>query len=227
MKLHIMTWNCALYNQPESEKSDEIFGFIKNQLNIENSIVILQEIPYKEWGNWKISKIYQALLNNFPENAYSIKFNIHNNYQIMMTVAITKGANQLNCLNESFYPIGTPRNREIAVEYHGISFLGIHAENGKDNERYLNAIPGKADIILGDFNAGNYLDSENRNIFNQILNEHICICNMPTKVTKTRRTCIDHVFIKEDMITNCSNLIVHEEMKLSDHFPITFEYEIK
>jgi len=154
---------------------------------------------------------------------YSIKFFSESSF--MMTVAIVSGSN-FRELDDCYLPVGRPKNRSIAVEFNNISFLGIHAETEEKNKPFLESINGKADVILGDFNAGNYLESENRAIFNKILTGHVCICNMPTKITESgRRTCIDHVFVKEDIITRCSKLIVHEEIKLSDHFPITFEID--
>lgn len=56
------------------------------------------------------------------------------------------------------------------------------------------------------------------------------ICNLPTKeVRKTtegdkveRKTCIDHIFVKREYVTKCSGLIVHDDIKISDHYPITF-----
>ena len=127
-----------------------------------------------------------------------------------------------------FLVIKCPINRAIAVKFNGISFLSIHAQNDKDNKPYLEALPSETDFVLGDFNAGNYPDSENRETFNEILKDYICICNMPTKINKNgRRTCIDHIFVKKEKVTRCANLIVHEEIQLSDHFPITFEFNLE
>ena len=55
---------------------------------------------------------------------------------------------------------------------------------------------------------------------------------MPTKEIRDkeknliRKSCIDHVFVHEKYVTHCSNLVVHEDIKLSDHYPITFEIEL-
>lgn len=222
-----MTWNTGITeNLTDGIKCDQILDYIIEFLEKENSITFLQQIVFKDpKNNWKEHSIFNKLKAKL-DNKYTIKY--YKKSSFMMTVAITKAddTKPLNCLDNSFYPICTPMNRAIAVKYLGINFLGVHAENGDKNQTFLNSLHGKADIILGDFNAGNYLESENRYMFNQILKRHVCICNMPTKVTQNgRRTCIDHVFVRKDMVTKCSNLIVHEEIKLSDHFPITFDYE--
>lgn len=229
MRLNIMTWNTGITENLDDElKCAQIFNYIGNFLKKENSIAFLQQIVYKDPNNdWKRHPIYDRLKEKFDEKDYFMEF--YQKSTFMMTVAITKKDNALCTLDDEFYPINRPRNRAIAVKFNDISFLAIHAENKKDknedkNKLYLNALHGQADVILGDFNAGNYLEAENRSIFNQILKEHICICNMPTRVDKSgRRTCIDHVFVRENMVTKCCNLVVHEDISFSDHFPVTFE----
>ncbi len=221
MSINVMTWNTGITEVLfDYNKCNDILSYVDDFLKKENAIVFLQQIVYKDPRNsWVKHEIYNMLLEKIEK--YSIKF--YSKSSFMMTVAIASG-HSFRKLDDCFLPVGRPKNRSIAVEFNNISFLGIHAENGKENKPFLENIMGKADVILGDFNAGNYLKSDNREIFNEILNEYVCICNMPTKITESgRRTCIDHVFVKEDIITKCSNLIVHEEIKLSDHFPITFE----
>lgn len=223
MPINVMTWNTGITeNLCDYNKCDKILDYVDDFLKKENAIVFLQQIVYKEpQNNWAEHEIYKLFSKKFEE--YSVKF--YSRSSFMMTVAIASG-DSFKEINDSFLPAGRPKNRSIAVEFNNISFLGIHAEikTQNKNELFLESLNDKADVILGDFNAGNYKESKNREIFNKILNRHICICNMPTKNTESgRRTCIDHVFVKEDIITRCSNLIVHEEIKLSDHFPITFE----
>ncbi len=223
MSVNVMTWNTGITeNLYDYDKCNKILDYVDVFLKKENAIVFLQQIVYKDPQiNWIKHEIYNLLLEKFK--TYSIKF--YSESSFMMTVAIVSG-NNFRELDDCYLPVGRPKNRSIAVEFNNISFLGIHAETEEKNKSFLESINGKADVILGDFNAGNYLESENRAIFNKILTGHVCICNMPTKITERgRRTCIDHVFVKEDIITRCSKLIVHEEIKLSDHFPITFEID--
>lgn len=231
MKLNIMTWNTGITEFRDDEhKCNLILDYVEIFLQKENAIVFLQQMIYKdEKDNWNEHKIFKELKKRFAE-IYDIIY--YKKSKLMMTLAIAKKGT-ITPLGEEFYSIDTPRNREIAVEFNGISFLAIHAQNGDKNKEYLKALQGKADVVLGDFNAGNYLGSENRNIFNNILKEHICILNMPTKEIRDkenkliRKSCIDHVFVREINVTQCSNLVVHEDVKLSDHYPITFEMELE
>ena len=221
LSVNIMTWNTGITeNLFDCDKCNKILDYVDEFLKKEDAIVFLQQIVYKDpQMNWAKHEICNVLLDKFQK--YTVKF--YSRSSFMMTVAIASGEG-FRELDDSFLPVGRPKNRSIAVKFHNLTFLGIHAENGKDNGPFLKSIPDKADVILGDFNAGNYLESDNRKIFNSILNRYVCICNMPTKITESgRRTCIDHIFVKKDIITRCSNLIVHEEIKLSDHYPITFE----
>lgn len=228
--INVMTWNTGITemkNESCKFKLDGVLNYIKQFLEKNNSIVFLQQIPYKTKVNnsWIIDSKYEKIINELKDK-YQIICNseFNDGYIKMMTVAISaKGC--MEEISNDFYPLNAPTSREIAVKFKDICFLGIHARNGIKNKEYLLSLHGKADIILGDFNAGNYLESENRLTFNNILREHICVCNMPTKIVyKTRRkTCIDHVFIRDCYITKCNNLIVHDEIEFSDHYPITFE----
>jgi len=125
---------------------------------------------YSKTNNWNEHKTFEELKKRFAQ-IYDIKY--YNKSAFMMTLAIAK-KDTIKQLGKEFYSKETPRNREISVEFNGISFLAIHAQNGDKNKEHLKALQGKADVILGDFNAGNYLKSENWNIFNNILKEHIC-----------------------------------------------------
>lgn len=232
MKLNIMTWNTGITESlNDEEKCNKILNYIECFLQKENTIVFLQQMVFKDpHNNWEKHRVFNIFCEKFSEE-YSIEY--YPNSKLMMTVAIARKNNNIKSLGDDFYPISSPMNRAIAVEFNGISFLGIHAGNGSDNKEYLNSLHGKADIILGDFNAGNYLESENRDTFNNILKEHICICNMPTKEIRDRqkslkrKSCIDHIFVRECIVTLCSNLVVNENVKLSDHYPITFEIDLR
>ena len=229
MKLNIMNWNTGITEFLDNkENCSQIIEYIKGWLcNNENAIAFLQQIVYKDSSNeWKMHEIFTRLQNEIISEGYEIKF--YKRSSFMMTIAIAKKGTMKLLEDEKFYPKECPMNRAIAVKFNGISFLSIHAQSGEDNKPYLEALPSETDFVLGDFNAGNYPDSENRETFNEILKDYICICNMPTKVKKSgRRTCIDHIFVKMEKVTICANLIVHEEIQLSDHFPITFEFNLE
>jgi len=217
-----MTWNTSLYVEktatPICRKYKSIANIVKGQLEKENAIIFLQEIPYCSNETWEKHTLYCALKTDFPEGKYDIKFTVSNKKQIMMTIAIAKKgtieSNNTACND----------NRTISVKFNELELMGIHAKNGNQNKDYLESLnSSKAHIILGDFNAGDYEESENRDVFNAILKGYTNICNQYTTVFDTA---IDHIFVHNDIVSKCSNLIVHEEIKCSDHFPITFQIDI-
>lgn len=241
MVYKILDWNTGL---SESDKYyPEIFQYIKKFLDEENTIAVLQQIPYKTFGKWGDSPLYLKFKNEFPREKYSIcKNDEYNNGMIVMqTVIVTKL--KVSLLPKGFnpYPKGMATNREVAIKIeNAFSLLGLHADNknnGKDksvdyNFEYIqnlnkNKDIENVDIIVGDFNAGDYPEYEHWKYFREILPSHICVCNLPTRKgiyrgKSTRETCIDHVYIKRKMVTKCSQVEVHNNIKFSDHYPITF-----
>lgn len=121
----------------------------------------------------------------------------------------------------------------MAIEIeNAFSLLGLHAENGEKNLTYIKSIKGIADVIVGDFNAGDYQKYTHWETFRKILPSHVCVCNLPTKCVVDengkliRKTCIDHIFIKRELITKCENVKVHDNINYSDHYPITFDIKL-
>lgn len=228
---NILNWNTGLTEDTSSYF--EIFEFVKSFLQDEFSIAVLQQIPYKtktSEGEWNISDIYNKFVDFFPEKEYQTfeNKNYNEKYVIMMTVIISRN-NVAKSGNRILYPNGIKTNREAAITIDSeFSLLGLHAKNGKDNLLYINNINGNADIIVGDFNAGDYPEYPHWNEFRMILPSHVCICNLPTKRIENhngqllRETCIDHIYVKRELVTKCSNVVVHKENILSDHYPITF-----
>lgn len=239
MKIEIMSWNTALTERIQG--CENVISYIKKFLEKKNSIAVLQQIPYKDKKeqDWVFNSTYISMRDTFSEvNGYNFLFNENYNdgYIHMMTVVITK-IEQIKEVNELFYPNNkiTSREKAVAIQSNGkerLIILGIHAKNGYQNNEYLKAINGNADIVLGDFNAGNYSESENILTFNSILKDHVCICNMPTKEIRDkdgrlkRKSCIDHIFVKRKLVSQCSDLIIHENICYSDHYPISFKIEI-
>ena len=230
MIIKIMTWNTAL---TEGSNVDDVLNHIKDFLKEDNTIAVLQQIPYKDpHKGWVESDSYGAFVEAFPETDYKV-FNKWGD-AIMYTVIVTRKDKENEVANvEEAVGIKTS-NREVAVcVNNSIVIYGLHARSREDNKSYLQSLNSvQADILLGDFNAGDYAECENKLTFRGILEKtHVCICNKPTKEVRsgdsvTRRTCIDHIFVKRDLITMCSELCVHEDIKYSDHYPITFSIEI-
>lgn len=248
MLLNIMTWNTGITESKEKHL-ENIIKYIKDYLEKDNSIAFLQQFPFKIYKknthpkDWEISPQYNRLIEVFSESDYKILANTF--YKeggiVMMTVSITKNMRSyVGELDKDSYPEYFQTSRESAVSFCKkgsspkkeslLDILGIHARNGKDNQVYLNNLNNvDVGIVLGDFNAGDYLESENRAVFNNILKGYVCICDTATRVYKRsgKRTCIDHVFVKDALVTKCGNLIVHEDICFSDHFPISFTLQLE
>ena len=226
-----MTWNTAL---TEGSNPKDVIEYVKSFLNQDNSIAVLQQIPYKDPdNNWEISSTYNDFKEAFSDEKYTTKQNTdYNNGSItMMTVVVTRMKN----VSE----IKKLTNREHLVQIGDLYTLyGLHLHPKKaDNKQELLALNDiDADIILGDFNAGDYNvdddeECQNRKVFCSILKDYVNLCNLPTREERrktvkgeklVRKTCIDHVFVRRKFVTKCSELIVHEDIKISDHYPITF-----
>ena len=231
----ILNWNTGLTENQSNLL--EILQCVKKFVDEENTIAVLQQIPYKikdADGRWVYSNSYNEFVEIFSEEKYEIISNntFNNGFIFMQTVIVTKVKIQ-RPKDNIMYLYGNPTNREIAVEIENVfSLLGIHAKNGKDNLPYIKNINGNADIIVGDFNAGDYPQYTYWRNFREILPTHVCICNLPTKRVENsngeliRETCIDHIFVRRELVTKCENLKVHENIKLSDHYPITFNIKL-
>lgn len=231
----ILNWNTGL-----TENATNIFDilqFVKKFLERENTIAVLQQIPHKikdEDGKWIYSNLYNEFVNVFPNKEYVVASNdvFNNGFIIMQTVIVTK-VNAFLIKNNSIYSNGVATNREVAVEIeNAFSLLGLHAKAGKENLSYIKSINGVADVIVGDFNAGDYIEYAYWEIFRSILPSHVCICNLPTKRIENskgeiiRETCIDHIFVKRELVTKCENVKVHRNITFSDHYPITFNIRL-
>lgn len=250
MQLKIMTWNTALKGkniENDEEKIKSIIDHIETFLRENpNAVAVLQEIPYKENVNWKADPVYTYFEKSF-KNKYAVFANRdYNEGRLRMMTVIVTNITDATALTLWKHP-DHPLNRECAVvvpcDGTNIVIYGIHASNGADNKPYLESLSAiakkiDADIVLGDFNAGDYKECENWVTFNGILPEYTCICNGPTREvweegTLSRKTHIDHVFLKDVFLKDellkayyselKIHVIIHDDVKLSDHYPITLE----
>lgn len=223
----LMTWNTALYREdtPICNKYKEVVRVVKGHLENSNAICFLQEVPYHSNKTWQEHIIYTAIKKEFSAEKYEVFFNISSKNQIMMTVAMAKKGilTKSDC-------VAFNTNRTVTVKYKDRDFeiTGIHAQNGKMNKSYLESLDTcDSDIVLGDFNAGDYEESENRDLFNHILKNHVCICNDITRWVGSRPTAIDHVFVNTSKIRKYAACVVHGGIRYSDHYPITFNVELE
>ena len=184
---NILNWNTGLTEHKEESKDYiKIIEYVKVFLQKENAIAVLQQIPYKVKNSdnkWVFTHVYKYIEDSFKEKRYTIVCNnTYLNGHIFMQTIIITNFKTLSEIDNNIYPNGCPTNREAAIKIEdSYSILGLHAKNGDYNLGYIKSINGNADIILGDFNAGDYLKYSHWESFRNILPSHVCICNVPTK----------------------------------------------
>lgn len=226
--MRVMTWNTGLYREPScettSEKYQNVARVVKNFLEQGDGVCFLQEIPYKSSQTWEEHSLFTALKRDFPDSQYDMLFHITSKHQIMMTVALAFK----QTIERAESAIPDWKNRHVTVlgkKGDKLKLTGIHAANGADNALYLAYLCWcDSDVILGDFNAGDYEESGNRLVFNRILRGYVCLCDEITRCTEGQRaTPIDHVFVRQELAPRCTPCVVHKEIVCSDHYPVTFE----
>lgn len=240
MKLHLMTWNCNLYQENSfsldwENRYDAIMEIVKRRLELENSIVALQEIPYKSGETWEKHPIYERLLKDFPEEQYDLVFSVSTPNQRMMSVIIfRKHLFERNTGIEN-------DNRIVACRKEDIIFVAVHMntnlQEGSADVRkwkewewdrliaFAKAMKeqGKKLVMLGDFNAYvacNQALTEAK--FRQLLHytEDIIPGDVPTF---QGGTAIDHVLLNFHADYQYG---IAENFSLSDHKYITVEIEL-
>lgn len=236
MEINLMSWNTALYefnNKSFNKKSgldnenfSKAYERITKHLSKENAVAVLQEIPFKSNINWEEHPIFTQVKKGFPANKYDFLYNLSNNNQIMMTVVVAKKRIIEN------NPNGINTNRFVSFNIKGISLVGIHSKNADQLRKALQKIKGyRPDVIIGDFNAGNYYLNDknkddkiavNRKNYLLLTEGYIDLCQ--GKVTTTYNTYIDHILMKSNYEflskCKCMNVNVDNKDELSDHFPI-------
>lgn len=241
MTLNIMTWNTQLYEygnkvgntrkKIENSKFEPIMEFVDKHLEKENAIVVLQEIPYKSNVTWKEHELFRCFREKYDANEYDVIFNISSISQIKMTVVLSKKGlidKSSNKKHNCYVP--------FKIKGTDISALAVHSHNAFECRDYIrNDVQNQYNMILGDFNAGNYIKKEkdeeiaiNRQNYLLLLEGYNDICQ--GEYTTVYKTFIDHILLASDydflMLHKCLNINVYRDVKLSDHYPIVFELSI-
>lgn len=257
MKLHVMTWNCGFYREchqsPDLRRYNSIMNIIKGRLELENSMVVLQEIPYKvkrEDGLWVEHSLYKKLMEDFPDDKYEVIFLISNNYQIMMTVIIFKKSTFMRCEFEK-NGMEMCNNRIVGCKINDISIVGVHMPTDfeigrRDNKKTQELKRWKATvwdnllefvkqeksqsrklIILGDFNA--YIGCEYKLTESKFIELHRYSSDIIPDDVPTYKggdgTPIDHIFVNFNTKSAYVQKI-EEKFEWSDHKYIMAEFNI-
>ena len=244
MIYNIMTWNTQLYEQgnklyaggktkvKNSECFNKVFDTIISHLDNGNAIAVLQEIPYVSNETWAEHKIFTAFKNKFSDKVYDVFYNVFSNKQLKMTVVIAKkniimkDGNEIN-RNNCFvgFKIKETDLKILAVHSHDAFELG---EWLSSNESY------SPQMMLGDFNAGNYKKKNKDCEIAVNRKNYLMVCEGYIDIfqgcyTTIYKTHIDHVLIENSNEFHnvcCSkNITVDYSNNLSDHYPLYFQLE--
>ncbi|MFQ9514403.1 MAG: hypothetical protein ACLRZ9_01110 [Eubacterium sp.] len=243
MKINLMTWNTQLHEfgnksfknktiRDGIQKLDEQKEVVLKHLQKENSIVVLQEIPYKDNTTWEEHELFKKFNIYFPEDKFKKIYNVSSKGQIKMTMVLAK--NGLIERNND----GINNNCCVSFLVNGVdlNILGVHSHNAFELRTWLREKElFRPDIMLGDFNAGNYIkdknDNEiavNRQNYLLLMEGYIDICQ-GLYTHRIFRTHIDHILLENSnkFWDNYSynNVVVDRTVSLSDHYPIYCEIE--
>lgn len=238
-----MTWNTQLYeygnnlhNKKREKSIDEcrdIINIVREHMREENAVAVLQEIPMRSNVTWSEHIIWTLLQGVFPKRDYTILYNIETVNQIKMTVVIAKKGiiesdNERIDLNKSC------KNNFVSfkVKNTDLHVLAVHQKDNVYASDRFNK--DKPNIILGDFNAGDY-DKEfpkqeelkkfraNRDNYRELLKRgYKDICD--GQITTIYNTPIDHILVDDKNAKRAKDLEIVRD-NLSDHYRITFELQ--
>lgn len=231
-----MSWNTALYeykNTRFDEKTDkdglDIYESIKEvvmkHLEKENAIAVLQEMPYKSNVDWKLHPIFLKFKKDI-EN-YACIYNVSNKGQIMMTVVVA----HKNIIQKNKKGINSNRYVSFLVNNTDLSIMGVHARSAAElgNDLKENRSTYCPNILMGDFNSGNYRKlvgdnaiANNRKDYLAVTEGYIDACQGMR--TTRYNTYIDHILLEYsyEFLSKHKyfDSYVDESIKLSDHFPL-------
>lgn len=253
-EINFLTWNTQLYemgnsiNDEQPVKKIDMLTFnivvekVKKFLDSKNeAVAILQEIPFKcNIDGFKEHILFHKFLGFFPDDKYDMYYNVSSEKQIKMTVVLAKKIGSEKLIYRKKEELNNNMCVSFGIKELDLSIIGVHPHNANELLKWLQK-SGFPDIMLGDFNAGDYKkrceDSkfkDNRNNYRKLILEYTDICNGQ----KTRRmvfpngfvyeTPIDHVLIKDSSELKkkyqCKIVkIERNEDNVSDHYPIYFK----
>lgn len=263
MQVNIMSWNTQLYeygNQISKHipvkaidygKCIDVINIIRKHMEKNNAIAILNEIPLRCNVTNCEHIIWTILRDVFPMDQYTTLFNINANVKNQIKTTVVIGPkdfvqidnNGVNSSSEVFCNCFV----SFMIPSVGLSILAVHQSLKKGG--YISNKLGtnntyNPDMIIGDFNAGDYTKKDedkdfmsNRDNYKSLLNmgyKDLCNgkCTRQVDVNGyTYKTPIDHVLIKEEKCNPDQNILyscsIDDRVKLSDHYPIYCTVNVK
>lgn len=259
--MKILTWNVNNFNGSNwnlmdnkwadnevikrENNANKIFEKVTSIIEQPDDIAILQEFPYQDkWKNIFDNEYKNHTIISWYYNDSDKEFCVEPKYG-GVTVAIVKNNSwwYLRSLN------GHKSNKNKKVDYSNryiemynadkeINLLGVHPNDAHALIEWLSKNYDKRfvpNIIVGDFNAGNYIKAnsdvkfaENRREFLRLTEGFIDVCNGMVTTNYKRPTQIDHILIQNsDMfIVKIKKRDVFYSMDYSDHYPLFAEIDL-
>lgn len=259
--MNIMTWNINKFNGNDWNSKDynwednqdnlrkrnakNIFESIVRHIVTDEDIAILQEFPYHEekWKREFENQYYNHRIVSWYHENQDKEYCVNTKYGV--TVAVVRKNSKWNLHRLSNYSLDGEKpvnfsNRYIEL-YHvdkDINLLGIHPRDAGELKNWMSRKCKNNrvfHIIMGDFNAGNYIkegcDNEfvlNRRNFLDISEGYVDICNGMGTTNYNPTTQVDHILVQNSqkfwgrIITRD---VVYDE-EYSDHFPLVTEVDI-
>lgn len=244
-------WNLMDNNWADNEdikrenNANKIFEKVTSIIEQPDDIAILQEFPYQDkWKNIFDNEYKNHTIISWYYNDSDKEFCVEPKYG-GVTVAIVKNNSwwYLRSLN------GHKSNKNKKVDYSNryiemynadeeINLLGVHPNDAHALIEWLSKNYDKRfvpNLIVGDFNAGNYIKAnsdvkfaENRREFLRLTEGFIDVCNGMVTTNYKRPTQIDHILIQNsDMfIVQIKKRDVFYSMDYSDHYPLFAEIDL-
>ncbi|NLK91894.1 MAG: hypothetical protein GX273_01985 [Bacteroidales bacterium] len=235
MKIKFLTWNTQLYeygnmNRKPIEIEPEVYNQGKNIImnhfsdlsDEEKAIAVLQEIPYKikKNGKWDLHPVFKKFKKDFTDTDYDIIY--HDGWHIKMTVVIAPKGTVSECEGKTNLYI------PFMINSLQLNVLALHAHNAFEARQWLAEHEDyKPNIMLGDFNAGNYKKSNkdnkiavNRQNYLLLTEGYIDLCQ--GLYTTKYRTQIDHILLEniDEFKYKYENVKVNYDVEISDHYPV-------
>lgn len=251
-----MNWNTELYKYGniigKNSSKGEVFAidynivcrvlllikdFVDNNID---AVAVLQEIPIDCNVTKTKHEIFRMIEQLFDESKYSILYN--RNTSVRHNIKVTMVIAKKDFVKMDLYGINTNIadfcNCYLSFSCSGKRILAVHQNFSPGGQiickvNFKNYMP---DIIIGDFNIGDYnkpfeKESEQkdfnsrRNAYNSILSKgYIDLCD--GKWTTQYKTSIDHVLLAEQWKSEkTENAFIDTKIKISDHYPIYVNIE--
>ena len=261
--MRLMTWNVNKFNgnrwSPKDhnwmdnqdivrkENAKKIFEVIAQNIVADNDIAILQEFPYHE-ENWKreFENQYKnhSIISWYHEDQDK-DYCVNTEYGVTVAVVKKNGNSKWHLHRLSNHSLNEKKTVDFSNRYIelfnddiGINLMGVHPRDAEELEIWMKQKCKNNNIfhiIMGDFNAGNYVKEDcneefidNRRKFIDLSEGYIDVCNGMGTTNYNPPTQIDHILVQnsQKFWGRIKTRDVVYTKEYSDHFLLVTEIEI-